>query len=104
MNSQLELDLQTTENMASDVGGQNRREAEWVSGDELDRLLAMAPRTPGWNMRDRWPPAFVTIDGNHGHGCALAVVPAVHWRSQRCWRERPACPQVVRFPSRRAAA
>lgn len=49
-----------------------------MSSTELDTLVAMAQKSPGWNFRE-WPPQRAQI----GSGCTLIVVPPWLWRSQR---------------------
>ncbi|UGB39124.1 hypothetical protein [Frateuria soli] len=47
------------------------------TNDDLDNLLALAERTPGWNFRE-YPPQRARLRGN----CELIVVPPWLWRSR----------------------
>lgn len=98
MESQLELDFAVAETQQKPLG------SVWVSGEALDKLLAMAPRSPGWAFRDKWPPQFVTINGNHGRGCQLAIIPAVHWRPQVPWKTFQRQTKIIVLPTRKRAA
>lgn len=56
---------------------------------ELDNMLALAQKTPGWNFRDH-PPQRADLPG----GCELIVVPPWLWRPRVGPRPRPVCPPI----------
>jgi hypothetical protein len=64
------------------------------SNEELDRLLATAQKTPGWNFRE-WPPIRARLGK-----CELIVIVPILWRGLRC-SPRPTAPFEL-IPLRRA--
>jgi hypothetical protein len=68
-----------------------------MTNNELENLLTLARRTPGWNFREH-PPQRAQLHG----GCELIVMPPVLWRGFRC-TARPTEPCELILLYRRAA-
>ncbi len=56
---------------------------------ELESMLALAQKTPGWNFRE-YPPQRADLPG----GCELVAVPPWLWRPRVGPRPRPVCAPI----------